>query len=379
MKYLFLFSLIVSLFCSCLSKKKYVEVSKISKEYVITGKLPIDGFDGRYTYLCEMNYEMSDFIPIDSTRIEGDQFVFKGIVPDSIKGHYIHVAGLKEYKINRQNLLLVLEEGNINVEFDKDYKATISGTPLNDSIQGVAHAKKMTVQYVENNKDTILAIMDRKGRADDYPIEFKQLKNIQNARVFNLLNLVKGTSLFDELAMTERRYLSEEQNESLIPALSKRMYDKFVVDSIADRNEGNAIVGKPYIESKCLDINGKEVMLSDYIGKGKVVLVDFWASWCGPCIKEIPTLKNIYPKYKDKGLEIINISIDGDKEAWHIAMEKQKMDWPQLLTTRGKESVNVIYGIRSIPYKMLIDKEGIVVSKNILPHEIEEEIKKLLE
>ena len=109
---------------------------------------------------------------------------------------------------------------------------------------------------------------------------------------------------------------------------------------------------------------GKSVKLSDF--RGKVVLVDFWASWCGPCRKENPNVVRLYNKYKDKGFEVLGVSLDRTKGKWIKAIEKDGLTWTHISDLKGwKNAVAKQYGVSSIPHTILLDKDGKILARKI--------------
>jgi len=132
---------------------------------------------------------------------------------------------------------------------------------------------------------------------------------------------------------------------------------------------------KPF-DLKFTAIDGSEVNTAAM--RGKVVLVDFWATWCGPCMMEAPNVVAAYQKYHDKGFEIIGISLDKDKAAVLKVTQANGMVWPQFFDGLGwKNAISTYFGIKSIPAMWLVNKQGILVSKDARPH-LEADIEKLL-
>ncbi len=123
-----------------------------------------------------------------------------------------------------------------------------------------------------------------------------------------------------------------------------------------------AIVGKPVPDFSATDLDGNPISLQDY--RGKVVLLDFWAVWCGPCIAEMPNIKRVYNRYKDEGFDIIGISLDTDEKRLRNYLEKNDIPWRQVFSGKGWQSpVSQQYGIRGIPAPWLIDRDGTLISK----------------
>ncbi len=123
---------------------------------------------------------------------------------------------------------------------------------------------------------------------------------------------------------------------------------------------------------------GKEMKLSDL--RGKYVLIDFWASWCGPCRRENPNVKRIYNTYKNKGFTIFSVSLDENPEHWKLAIEKDGLDWPYHVSDlkRWQSPLPQIYGFDGIPFTVLVNKEGRIVAKGLRGATLEWKLKELL-
>lgn len=131
-------------------------------------------------------------------------------------------------------------------------------------------------------------------------------------------------------------------------------------------------IGKPFIDLTMNDTEGKAHKLSEWCGKGRYVLVDFWASWCGPCRAEMPNVTACYEKYHDKGLDIVAISFDNNKDAWLQAIQNMKMPWIHLSDLAGWKSIaSSTYEIQAIPSNILFDGEGKVVDTDLRAEQLE--------
>lgn len=201
------------------------------------------------------------------------------------------------------------------------------------------------------------------GLINNWKGDVREAMIITAAQRFQMMK-VPFTPEFDEL-------LKELKNssDSKVVELADRMLNEFF------RNP----VGKAFPEFPAgkKTIDGKDLSLASL--KGKVVLVDFWATWCPPCRAEVGPLVKVYNEYKSKGFEIVGISFDNDRKAFDDYVKENGMPWIHYFDGKGWENeVGPAYGIQSIPAMYLLDKEGKVVSTELRDGKLEEELKKLL-
>lgn len=170
---------------------------------------------------------------------------------------------------------------------------------------------------------------------------------------------------------------STDENEALlqqIPANFQNDETIVRIKEMTDKQKKTA-VGTQFVDFEMQTPEGKSVKLSDYVGKGKVVLVDFWASWCGPCRREMPNLVETYAKYKGKNFEIVGVSLDQDGAAWKEAIKKLDMTWPQMSDLKFWQSEGAqLYAVNSIPHTVLIDGSGKIIARGLHGEELQAKI-----
>ena len=136
-------------------------------------------------------------------------------------------------------------------------------------------------------------------------------------------------------------------------------------------------IGDKFVDFEMMDSNGQQRKLSEL--QGKIVLLEFWASWCGPCLRDIPYLKETYEKYNKYGFEIFAVSLDNNKENWLKAIEKNNLIWTHVTELKHEgNTAEFIYGVSAIPDNFLIDENGIIRARYLRGDKLDKALKKMI-
>ncbi|OMQ07810.1 TlpA disulfide reductase family protein [[Flexibacter] sp. ATCC 35103] len=190
----------------------------------------------------------------------------------------------------------------------------------------------------------------------------------------NLIAKHKATWWGPFFMLTQYSYFTPDQ-KPVFAQFSETAKKSYYGQLVEKEVNPKSLVGTNFSNFALNDKDGKAYNVKDIIAGKKYILIDFWASWCGPCRKEIPNLKTAYAAYSDKGFEILSISIDKDQKAWLKALGQENMQWHNLL---DDNKVSNAFNVKTIPATYLVDSKGVIISDNLRGAALEEKLKELL-
>jgi len=318
-------------------------------------------------------------VTVDSTKVAESAFEFKGFV-NQIDINFIFIKGVNG------NVPVILEEGIIETKIYKDSlsSSTIGGTNSNNDL---AEYRISTKDFSEKLQSIVKEI------------------NLANAVGDNLLveDLTSEyRSIEQELSLYEKGFMNSNPSSYIASLILERLlttqkilqpeaaaifngFDQKIKESVSGKKV-NTIVSKPInptaIGAKALNFKGPnpegEILSLESL-KGKVTIIDFWASWCRPCRIENPNLVRLYKRMHNKGLEIVGVSLDKSKVNWERAIEDDGLIWNHVSSLQyWKEPIAVLYGVRSIPEAFVLNEDGVIVAKNLRGAQLDAKIEELL-
>jgi thiol-disulfide isomerase/thioredoxin len=346
------------------------------KGYTVSGTIE-EIPDGIKIYIGEMQGFFS-FIPSDSAVVKGGKYTMNGYQKQPVS-RIILASNGKDVRMAE----FILENIPITINLAKDYKKNfISGGRDNELL---AEYNKMeeeanaTIEPIwQVSRDSTKTKAEREAadkKLEKFNIE-RQAVHVQ----YIIDHIPSGMSS----VLLEYEY--PDLDESTINRILAVMKDKCPQDEIyqailADREKmKRTSIGAMYTDIAMKSPEGKLVKVSDFVSKNKVTMIDFWASWCGPCRAEMPNFIKIYNKYKDKGFAVVGVSLDDNAPAWTGAIKKLGIPWQQMSDLNGWQCSGVsLYNVTSIPATVLIGKDGKIIAKNLRGEELEAKLKEIFQ
>ena len=358
-----------------------IACSNVGKnEFILNGS--VEGVPDGKVVVLERYDDSLGAIAVDTAKVKGGKFTFKGktLEPEM---HSLKIETVQN------NSFVIIENGEIDLEIVKDstFKNKISGTYNNDQLydfnqMGIANEKKKK-EFGKKFQAKFLVAQNQKDTATmkkiqvDYETLEKGIKNDteeyikSHPKAFISGLLVK--SLFGEFEPNITKI------ETLFKGLDKTVQDSKTGKSILKNLKDFKTVkeGRRAPEFSAPNPEGKTVSLKESLGK--ITIVDFWASWCGPCRAENPNMVKLYTEFHDKGLNIIGVSLDDDAAKWKEAIAKDNLTWTHVSNLKKwKDPIAIQYGVKEIPNTYVLNQYGVVIAKNLSGEALKAKIAELL-
>lgn len=314
-----------------------------SFSYQVSGQLPDSAWNGYKLYLTDM--ASNDII--DSTTVDGNSYVFSGKADQSV---------LCQIKFGRPAVRFILEKGNMTVDHEL---MAVTGTALNDSVH----------TYIGE----MYAIMARCTTEEQWAdLASKYTAPIVKANADNLY----GTyALWFALWAAQPK---GEAFDQLVAVASEDAKNYAPIQNFIARNNAVAstMAGKMFTDFTIPggNLDGSDAKLSQYVGNGKYVLVDFWASWCAPCRREIPIIAELYKKYHGSNFDVLGVAVWDEREASLKAAKELGIVWDQIVDAQTIPTD--LYGIGAIPHIILFGPDGTIIERDLRGEHMKEVVAK---
>ena len=289
------------------------------------------------------------------------------------------------------SISLMLEPGQIKVDGSLR-EATVTGSALTEKYQSLLATRDALDEIYIANKKRFEPIQEaveeaRKNKdqkkvkelmhSDEYQAMLKADKEFFDKvdETYDNLFMDNKDSFWGPLMMISLTSYFTDDMKKTYEALSQEAKDSYYGKKVKDELYPAGKEGTKVPEFTVTDNNGKSVTLAELCQGKKYILIDFWASWCNPCRKEIPNLKKLYKEYADKGFQIISISIDKKKADWEKALKEENLEWPNFL---DNGDVAIAYKVKMIPTMYLIDTNGVMVGEDLRGEALAEKLGQLL-
>jgi len=356
------FSFFNILFFSCNTEKKE------SVGYTING-IAKGIADSTYIKLS------ADNIALDSVLILNEKFTFKGEV-DSPKKVYVMVVGSRDFSS------FWLE--NTVIDFKATAGAFMDAQIQGSDIQKINDVLDERINPIRQKQDSLSSILFNDSLDLDYRktvFEVYEKARIEEGEkhqefIIDYPNSLVSSNVLNIYKTTWGKEVVEELFSKISDTLKATEDGKSIERYI--KLSQNLKIGDTFVDFSQSTPEGKEVKVSDI--KSKYTLIEFWASWCGPCRGTNPSLVKIYEEYKPKGFEILGVSLDQDKDDWENAIKEDQLTWTNVSDLLGDENeAALIYNVSGIPDNIMIDDKGIIIARDLRGGQVRKKLEELLE
>ncbi len=353
------FGLIIIIFFTIVSCKN----GHSNDEYLVNGKVK----NIPDSTLVRLYLDMETVI--DSTIVINEAFQFKGNIerPKRVLLRLAKTSDSRMFWLENNKIEIIGEKGNMRnsiVKGSNTQKEADLLLKLKDSIYQAM--EKLGEMVTEHNQDSLFAIHEKMIDAE-VAINKKFITDHPNS--YESLTVLHQSTM-KRIGATETKKLFSKLNKELQLTEEGKSILNFITLN------KNPKVGEKYVDFVQTNDNGNLIKVSDVLGK--YTLIEFWASWCGPCRGFNPELRKVYDLYKENGFEIVGVSLDSNKKKWLKAIEADSLTWVNLSDTKGWDNeAATIYGITAIPDNFLIDENGIIVARYIRGKHLKEKLKEL--
>ncbi len=337
------------------------------------------GNDGDTVFLVKQNQRQ--MVPVASAVIMDHRFTLEG---NTDRLDVVSVFGSQNQMLTSSAQPVFVTGGariSIDMPDNAAGNARIYGEPNNEAWQKLMAEER---SFMEKNKaiynavsDTTLDIVTRFNARQKTDSLSNVFMSVYVRHIIDNMPLPICGLMLSEY----HNSFTDSQMELILSAMEKKMPNDPYYKAIKEHQEilNETAVGKQYKEIALVDNKGSMHRLSEVVRGNKLTLVDFWASWCRPCLAELPNVKKVYDAYHDKGLEIYGVSLDENQLQWQAAIERFRMNWIHVSDLRGWQSAGAkAYGIQGIPATLLIDQSGKIVAKNLRGKDLADMVEKLL-
>lgn len=344
-------------------------------EYKITGTVE-GAADGDTLVLTA---DMNENTPLQKIVIKGGAFEVQGEV-DSVQLCALYVANQPD-----MNISFFLEPGNIAVKLAKEQEeSSISGTTANDAWQQLNNT---IASYNEKMQKLAMTFYDQNISEEEQATTMQQLQQMESEMAEKVINAAEKNidnemGFFIVTHFDDDTYFTPTRRRAIIDRMPAKFRNRSAVKEIEDLLKKSLSVEKGHqIDDFSLPTpEGNLQSVMEIISQNKLTILDFWASWCGPCRQEMPNMISLYEKYQPKGLAIIGISLDENQEAWTKAIKELGMRWPQLSDLKGWQSAAAeLFQVRAIPHVVIVDQKGTILEKGLRGQQLEQFVGKQLE